>query len=81
MVIVKVLALVIFIKVGLFVVTHPIQLSFFSPKGVSGMVLAVVLSYSAYMGFQVIAEMGEEMKNPKRNIPLAMGPTKSITCL
>ena len=37
------------------------------------MVLAVVLCYSTCMGFQVIAEMGEEMKNPKRNIPLAMG--------
>ena len=72
MVILKVLALVLFIAVGLFVVTNPIQLSFFSPKGSSGMVLAVVLCYSACMGFQVIAEMGEEMKNPKRNIPLAM---------
>ena len=72
MVILKVLALVLFVAAGLFVVTHPIQLSFFSPKGISGMVLAVVLCYSACMGFQVIAEMGEEMKNPKRNIPLAM---------
>ena len=36
------------------------------------MVLAIVLCYSACMGFQVIAEMGEEIKNPKRNIPLSM---------
>lgn len=72
MVILKVLALLLFIAAGLFMVTHPIQLSFFPPKGLSGMVLAVILCYSACMGFQVIAEMGEEMKNPKRNIPLAM---------
>lgn len=72
MVILKVLALLLFIIVGLFALPQPIRLSFFSPRGLSGMVLAVILCYSACMGFQVIAEMGEEMKNPKRNIPLAM---------
>jgi APA family basic amino acid/polyamine antiporter len=72
MVILKVLALGVFAGVGLFVMKNPIQLSFVSPHGVTGMVMAIVLCYSACMGFQVIAEMGEEIKNPKRNIPLSM---------
>ena len=72
MVILKVLALGVFAAVGLFVVQNPVQLTFTSPQGISGMVLAIVLCYSACMGFQVIAEMGEEIKNPKRNIPLSM---------
>ena len=72
MVILKVIALGVFAAVGLFVVQNPVQLTFTSPQGISGMVLAIVLCYSACMGFQVIAEMGEEIKNPKRNIPLSM---------
>ncbi|GEM_PF-397106 len=72
MVIFKVLALSLFIVAGIFIVTHPIQLSFVGPKGVGGMVFAVILCYTTCMGFQVIAEMGEEMTHPKRNIPLSM---------
>ena len=72
MVVLKLIALGVFAGVGLFMLNNPIQLSFTSPQGVTGMVMAIVLCYSACMGFQVIAEMGEEMKNPKRNIPLSM---------
>ena len=72
MVILKVIALGVFAGVGIFVMKNPIQLSVVPPHGVSGMVMAIVLCYSACMGFQVIAEMGEEIKNPKRNIPLSM---------
>lgn len=42
------------------------------PQGVGGLILASILSYSVCMGFQVIAEMGEEMKNAKKNIPLSL---------
>ncbi len=72
MVVLKVVALGVFAGVGFFMVTNPVQLSFEAPRGLTGMVMAVVLCYSACMGFQVIAEMGEEIKNPKRNIPLSM---------
>lgn len=72
MVILKVLALLVFVGVGLLMLSKPVQLSFVSPQGISGMILAVILSYSACIGFQVIAEMGEEMTHPKRNIPLSM---------
>ncbi len=34
--------------------------------------VGVLLCYSTCMGFQVVAELGEEMRDPKRNIPLAL---------
>ena len=42
------------------------------PQGTGGLIMATVLCYSVCMGFQVIAEMGEEMKNASRNIPLSL---------
>ncbi len=42
------------------------------PQGAGGLIMASILSYSVCMGFQVIAEMGEEMKNAKKNIPLSL---------
>jgi len=42
------------------------------PQGIGGLILASILSYSVCMGFQVIAEMGEEMKDAKKNIPLSL---------
>jgi APA family basic amino acid/polyamine antiporter len=72
MVILKLLALLVFVVAGIFMLNNPIQLTFELPRGISGMVLAVILCYSTCTGFQVVAEMGEEMKHPKRNIPLSM---------
>jgi APA family basic amino acid/polyamine antiporter len=34
--------------------------------------LAVILAFNICLGFQIIIELGEEMKNPSRNIPLAL---------
>lgn len=42
------------------------------PQGFGGFALAVILAYTACMGLQVIAEMGEEMVNARRNIPLSL---------
>jgi len=42
------------------------------PRGAGGLIMATILCYSVCMGFQVIAEMGEEMKNARRNIPLSL---------
>jgi APA family basic amino acid/polyamine antiporter len=72
MVVLKVFALGVFIIAGIFIVNHPIQLSFVGPKGAGGLVFAVILCYTTCMGFQIIAEMGEEITHPKRNIPLSM---------
>jgi amino acid transporter len=42
------------------------------PQGSGGFIMACILSYSVCVGFQVIAEMGEEMVNARRNIPLSL---------
>jgi len=49
-----------------------LKFSTFLPQGIGGFIMATVLCYTAFFGFQVIAEMGEEMKNAKRNIPLSL---------
>lgn len=44
-----------------------------SPRDEAGaFFLVVVLCYNSCMGFQVLAEMGEEIQHAKRNIPLAL---------
>ena len=47
-------------------------LSLTLPRGLGGLIMATIMSYSVCMGFQVVGEMGEEMVNPRRNIPLAL---------
>lgn len=49
-----------------------LDFAFSGPRGVSGLLLAMVLSYTTCMGFQVVAELGEEIKDARRNIPLAL---------
>ncbi|MEE4608721.1 MAG: APC family permease [Desulfobacteraceae bacterium] len=51
---------------------NDLRFSLALPQGVGGLIMAVILCYSVCMGFQVIAEMGEEMKNARRNIPLSL---------
>lgn len=41
-------------------------------RGVAPFIEAMLLAYATCMGFQVIAEMGEEIHNARRNIPLAL---------
>jgi APA family basic amino acid/polyamine antiporter len=50
----------------------PLDISLDLPRGAGGLLMATILCYSVCMGFQVIAEMGEEMKNARRNIPLSL---------
>ena len=42
------------------------------PLGVGGLIMASVLAFTAFFGFQVITEMGEEIVNAKKNIPLSI---------
>lgn len=52
--------------------TMPISFAVEMPRGIGGFAMATILCYSVCMGFQVIAEMGEEMQHAKRNIPLSL---------
>lgn len=44
----------------------------FFPKGISGLVVAMGLTFIAFEGYEVIAQTGNELKNPKKNIPRAI---------
>ncbi len=43
----------------------------FMPEGWSGVLIAMGLTFIAFEGYEIIAQSGEEIKNPKRNLPLA----------
>lgn len=44
----------------------------FLPNGFSGVVIAMGLTFIAFEGYEIIAQSGEEVVNPKRNIPRAI---------
>lgn len=43
----------------------------FLPNGWTGVLVAMGLTFIAFEGYEIIAQSGEEIKNPKRNLPLA----------
>lgn len=53
------------LDVGLQVSLHP-------PEGLGSFGLAILLCYNTCLGFQVLGEMGEEIRNARRTIPLAL---------
>ena len=44
----------------------------FFPKGTVGLAIAMGLTFIAFEGYEIIAQAGDEIKNPKRNIPRAI---------
>ena len=44
----------------------------FLPNGFGGVLQAMGLTFIAFEGYEIIAQSGEEVKNPKRNIPRAI---------
>lgn len=66
----------ILIAAGLWVMNgHPnweMNFSDFAPMGIGGIVAAMGLTFIAFEGYEVIVQTGEEVKNPKRNIPRAI---------
>ena len=42
------------------------------PMGIGGLVSAMGLTFIAFEGYEIIVQTGEEVKNPKRNIPRAI---------
>ncbi|MEK6971306.1 MAG: APC family permease, partial [Thermoproteota archaeon] len=60
--------------VATFFVEHDWAVNFedFLPKGAMGLVLAMALTFIAFEGYEIIVQTGEEVKNPKKNIPRAI---------
>jgi uncharacterized hydrophobic protein (TIGR00271 family) len=44
----------------------------FFPTGAGGVIAAMGLTFIAFEGYEIIVQSGEEVKNPKRNIPRAI---------
>jgi amino acid transporter len=71
MVLIKVAVLVLFIAVG---VTgwESDNLSNFAPAGFGGISAAAGIIFFTYIGLDAVSTAGEEVKNPRRNLPLAI---------
>jgi APA family basic amino acid/polyamine antiporter len=44
----------------------------YAPLGIGGVVAAMGLTFIAFEGYEIIVQTGEEVKNPKKNIPRAI---------
>lgn len=69
---------IIFVIVAGFVHADTSNLSPFLPHGVEGVFQAAAIVYFAYGGFDNIATMAEETRNPSRDIPLGLLGSMSL---
>lgn len=55
------------------------------PLGLTGLVAAMGLTFIAFEGYEIIVQTGEEVRNPKRNIPkaifISLGVVVALYCL
>lgn len=73
----KVLILIAFISFGLWaMIQRPESMDVFKddlmPNGIGGVFLAMALTFIAFEGYEIIAQSGEEVINPLRNVPRAI---------
>jgi APA family basic amino acid/polyamine antiporter len=71
LVLVKILILCLFVGFGAFQVNTQ-NYTPFAPYGIFGILQGAAFIFFAYIGFGRIAALGEEVKNPKRTLPLAI---------
>lgn len=75
LVVLKISALVLFIAVGgWYLITHGDFSNYqpFFPRGISGTLSAASIIFFAFIGFNTIAVIAEEVKDPARNVPRAV---------
>ena len=80
MVIVKIAVLVLFLVLA-FTAFNSDNLTPFMPKGVSGVTTAAAVIFFAYIGFDAVSTSGEEVKNPARDLPIAIIGSLGIATL
>lgn len=71
MVVIKVAVVLLVITVGIFHVT-PANWTPFMPNGWSGMCGAAAIMFFAFIGFDSVSSAAEEVKNPKRDLPIGI---------
>jgi basic amino acid/polyamine antiporter, APA family len=75
LVILKVSALVLFIVVGAFYIFghfNPANYQPFFPNGIKGMLSGAAIIFFAFIGFNTITIVAEEVKEPQKNVPKAV---------
>ncbi|MDD1665189.1 MAG: amino acid permease [Methanomicrobiales archaeon] len=75
LVVLKISALVLFIAVGgLYLFTHGDLSNYhpFFPRGISGALSGASIIFFAFIGFNTIAVIAEEVKDPEKNVPRAV---------
>ncbi|MDA2937920.1 amino acid permease [Acidobacteria bacterium AH-259-A15] len=72
----KIFILGIFIASGLLAIfrnpSYLDKLTPFAPEGMTGVLMAMGLTFIAFEGYEIIVQAGEEVKNPRKNIPKAI---------
>ncbi|KAJ6703312.1 INNER MEMBRANE TRANSPORTER YGJI-RELATED [Salix viminalis] len=71
-------AVILFVIIAGFAHANPSNLKPFLPFGAKGVFQAAAIVYFAYGGFDNIATMAEETKNPSRDIPIGLLGSMSI---
>jgi basic amino acid/polyamine antiporter, APA family len=71
MVVVKLVALTLFIGVGLMAI-EPANYTPFAPNGFAGIHQGAAIVFFAYIGFDAISTAAEETRNPQRNLPIGI---------
>lgn len=71
MVILKISVIILFIVVAAFYI-HPANYSPMLPFGVKGVVRGAAVAFYAYIGFDAVSTASEEVKNPKRDMPIGI---------
>jgi basic amino acid/polyamine antiporter, APA family len=71
MVLIKIGVLILFVAVGVTGWSSD-NLSDFTPFGLSGITSAAGIIFFSYIGLDAVSTAGEEVKNPRRNLPLAI---------
>lgn len=71
MVIVKILVILLFIAIAIFYV-KPSNYRPFLPFGTHGVFKGAAVAFYAYIGFDAVSTASEEVKNPKRNMPIGI---------
>ncbi|PWA64854.1 Amino acid/polyamine transporter I [Artemisia annua] len=72
---------IVFVIIAGFLHADSSNMKPFAPYGVEGVFRAAAIVYFAYGGFDAIATMAEETKNPSRDIPLGLLGSMSIITL
>ncbi len=77
MVLVKLVAILVFVGVGLHFI-HPVNYHPFSPNGWTGVLAGGSIIFFTYIGFDSVSTASEECRNPQRDVPIGIIATLVI---